>query len=101
MASGYDVGSPQGLDQTVVEFERLIGLGRLVVLHANDSKVSLGSGKDRHENIGEGTIGEKGLGRVVNHPKLKHLPFILETPALDKEETAVQEVAKLKRLARE
>lgn len=99
LASGYDVASGQGLQVTLDEFDRLIGLNRLVVVHVNDSKVALGSGKDRHENVGEGAIGSKGLRLILNHPKLKHLPFILETPALDKDETAAQEVAKLKKLA--
>jgi len=99
LASGYDVGSVQGFKETIREFDRLIGLDRLVVVHVNDSKFALGSGKDRHESVGKGQIGEKGLRLVLHHPKLRNLPFILETPALAKEETAVKEIAILKRLA--
>lgn len=98
LASGYDIASAKGLKATLTEFDRLIGLNRLVVVHVNDSKVDLGSGKDRHENVGKGSIGIKGLKLVLNHPKLKHLPFILETPALDKDETAIKEVEKLRKL---
>ena len=98
LASGYDVSSKEGLAQTLEEFERLIGLDRLVTIHVNDSKFALGTGKDRHENVGQGLIGEAGLRRVLNHPQLRHLPFILETPALGKEKTAVAEVRKLREL---
>ena len=62
------------------EFDNIIGLNYLKAIHLNDSKNSLGSHKDRHEKIGEGTIGLDTLIKVINHPKLKHLPFILETP---------------------
>lgn len=78
--SGYDVRTKKGLDGALKEFDREIGLERLVVVHANDSKTPLGSHKDRHENIGEGEIGLEGFRRIVNHPDLADLPFIIETP---------------------
>lgn len=97
-ASGYNVASSRGLDQALKRFDKVIGLEKLVVVHVNDSRFELGSGKDRHENVGKGKIGESGLKLILHHPRLKHLPFILETPALDKEETARREVAKLRKL---
>ena len=62
------------------EFDRVVGLNRLYAVHLNDSKNSLGSRRDRHEIIGKGTIGFDALVRVLTHPKLACLPFILETP---------------------
>jgi deoxyribonuclease-4 len=64
-------------------------------IHLNDSKTELGSRKDRHENIGDGLIGKKALEAVFNHKKLSHIPFILETPALESLEGARSEVDKL------
>ncbi|MCI8730636.1 MAG: deoxyribonuclease IV [Lachnospiraceae bacterium] len=75
---GYDIVG--GLDGVVEEFDRVIGLEHLKAVHLNDSKNPLGSHKDRHEKIGEGHIGLDALAAVVQHPKLRHLPFILETP---------------------
>lgn len=75
---GYDIVG--GLDGVLDEFDRVIGLEHLKAVHLNDSKNPLGSHKDRHEKIGEGHIGLDALAAVVQHPKLRHLPFILETP---------------------
>jgi deoxyribonuclease-4 len=79
-AAGYDVATSDGLNDTLAELDRLIGLDRLKVVHANDTKVALGSHVDRHWHIGKGNIGLEGFRNIVNHPKLAHLPFILETP---------------------
>lgn len=76
--AGYDV--KDNLDEVIRQFERVIGLERLKAVHLNDSLQPLGSRKDRHANIGEGLIGAEALKRVVRHPQLEHLPFILETP---------------------
>lgn len=76
--AGYDIKSD--LDGVIGEFDRIIGLGRLRAIHLNDSKNPLGSRKDRHEKIGEGCIGFEALSAVTNHPALRDLPFILETP---------------------
>lgn len=78
--AGYDVSTKDGLEKTIGEFDSTIGLDRLRAVHFNDSKVELGSHKDRHEHVGEGYIGKTGMKRVITHPKLKHLPFIMETP---------------------
>ena len=75
---GYDIVG--GLDGVLEEFDRVIGLEHLKAVHLNDSKNPLGSHKDRHEKIGEGHIGLDALAAVVQHPKLRHLPFMLETP---------------------
>ncbi len=81
--AGYDIASEPGLEKTIEDFDRLIGLKNLKLWHFNDTKVELGSKRDRHWHIGEGLIGLDGFGRIVNHPKLKHLPAILETPKED------------------
>ena len=85
--AGYEITTEEGLERTIEEVERTVGLARVYVLHVNDSKTPLGSHVDRHENIGFGKIGRAALGRVLNHPRLgpgaQGLPgraFILETP---------------------
>ena len=75
---GYDIVN--GLDGVLDEFDRVVGLGRLKAIHVNDSMNALGAHKDRHEKIGKGKIGLEAFRRIVNHPKLKGLPFYLETP---------------------
>lgn len=79
-ASGYDIRTKEGLEKVIGEFDREIGLERLVAIHANDSKTEFGSHKDRHENIGEGLIGKEAFRNILNHPAFKDLPFILEIP---------------------
>ena len=64
----------------LAEFDRVIGLERLRAIHINDSKNPFGSHKDRHETIGNGALGLKALKAVINHPRLRNLPFYLETP---------------------
>lgn len=76
--AGYDV--KDHFDDVLEEFDRIIGLDRLKVMHINDSKNPRGAHKDRHANVGEGTIGFEALNRIVNHPALKDCPKILETP---------------------
>jgi len=82
-AAGYDLTTAQGLDEMLAEFEREVGLERLVVVHANDSKVPCGAAVDRHENIGEGYIGIEAFERILSHPALQETPFILEVPGID------------------
>lgn len=79
-ASGYDLRTPEALDHTLEEFENLIGLRRLRLIHLNDSKGDLGSGLDRHEHIGLGKIGEEGFRAILGDERIKELPLILETP---------------------
>ena len=75
---GYDI--VEDLDGVLEEFDRVIGLKRLKAIHLNDSLNEKGSHKDRHARIGEGKIGLEALTRVINHPMVRDLPFILETP---------------------
>ncbi len=75
---GYDVVG--ALDQVLDEFDRVVGLERLKALHLNDSKNPLGSHKDRHACLGEGHLGLEAFRQIVNHPALRGLPMILETP---------------------
>jgi deoxyribonuclease-4 len=79
-AAGYELRTPEGLAETLEEFDREIGLDRLCLIHLNDSKFPLGSRRDRHAHIGYGEIGEEAFSLIVNHPALRDLPFILETP---------------------
>ena len=76
--AGYDIAAD--LDGVLAAFDRVIGLPRLHAIHLNDSLNARGARKDRHARIGEGEIGLEALTRVIRHPKLRHLPFILETP---------------------
>jgi len=76
--AGYDIVND--LDGVLLEFDRVIGLDKLCALHLNDSKNPIGSHKDRHERIGEGFLGVETFRKIVNHPALKDLPMILETP---------------------
>jgi deoxyribonuclease-4 len=76
--AGYDIAG--NLDGVLEEFDRILGLERLCAIHLNDSKNPFGSHKDRHEKIGQGSIGLEAITRIVNHPSLRELPFLLETP---------------------
>lgn len=76
--AGYDIVN--NLDGVLEEFDRIIGLDKLKAIHINDSKNEIGAHKDRHEKIGEGTIGIEAFSRIINHEKLRDLPFFLETP---------------------
>jgi len=78
--AGYDLSTSKGLDRLLDEFDTLIGLDKLKVLHLNDSRSKSGSRVDRHWHIGEGEIGLSGFRNIVNHPALIHLPGIMETP---------------------
>ena len=75
---GYDIVN--NLDGVIEEFDKIIGLEKLYAIHLNDSMNTLGSHKDRHAKIGEGNIGLEAITRIINHPKLRNLPFFLETP---------------------
>jgi len=99
-ASGYNLATADGLEKTLGEFDKEIGLGKLVCLHLNDSAVPWGSSKDRHADIGHGYIGIEGFRRIVNHPKLKYLPGIIETPG-NKGEDEVDDLKILKDLDRD
>jgi deoxyribonuclease IV len=79
-ASGYDERSAPEVKKTIDKLDRVIGLERVRVIHANDSVTGLGSNRDRHANIGEGAIGEQGFRALLHEPRLAKLPFILEVP---------------------
>lgn len=91
--AGYDIVND--LDGVLGQFDRIIGLDRLQAIHLNDSKNPFASHKDRHEKIGQGSLGTQALIRIINHPRLKHLPFYLETPH-DELDGYADEIAVLK-----
>jgi deoxyribonuclease-4 len=95
--SGYDVTKRKELDRVLDEVDETIGLDRLRALHVNDSKAPLGSNRDRHDNIGDGVLGEE-LGVFLAHPKLQGLPAFLEVPGADGHGPDADEVRKLKQL---
>lgn len=80
--SGYPVNDKRGLDNTLIELDKNIGLGNLKAIHLNDSKSAFSSHLDRHEDFGEGQIGLESMIRIINHPSLKDKVFIMETPQL-------------------
>lgn len=96
--AGYDIATKEGLQATLDEIDRLVGLSLVKLIHLNDAKDKLGSHHDRHQHIGKGNIGLAGMRRIINHPKLRNLPFILETPkdSLDADEINLRLVKKLK-----
>ncbi|HEV2413076.1 MAG TPA: deoxyribonuclease IV [Candidatus Saccharimonadales bacterium] len=81
--SGIDFRTKAGCDKMLDDFDRLIGLEHLVVMHINDSKADFDTHRDRHENIGDGYIGRDGFKAILTHPKLKTIPGILEVPGLE------------------
>ena len=108
-AGGYDMSSRASGEAVLAEFDRLCGLEHLRAAHLNDSIGDLGSRKDRHAHIGEGTIGggttsrrlgDSGFAAVMNHPRLKSVPKILETPKEDTEAGTPMDTINLRRLRR-
>lgn len=79
-AAGYDIRAEETYESTMAEFDRSVGLGRLKVIHLNDSKKGLGSRVDRHDNIGKGLLGEEPFRLIVNDPRLEKVPMVIETP---------------------
>ena len=96
-AAGYDFRTREAIEDTLKEFDRVIGLKKLKVVHVNDSKGDLGSGVDRHEHLGMGKIGERGFFELTHHPAIRPLPLILETP-VDSRGNFATNLAKLKEL---
>jgi deoxyribonuclease-4 len=82
-AAGYDLSTADAVDQTIGEFDDVVGLEHLQYIHLNDSKHGCGTNKDEHAHIGEGHIGEAGMERILNHPDLADVPLALETPTED------------------
>ncbi len=87
--AGVDLSRPDAVDAFLADFDRHIGLARLVMVHLNDSKSERGSRSDRHEHIGAGLIGGPGLARVLTHPDLAGATYYLETPGMDEGYDAV------------
>ncbi len=83
LAAGYDIGSPEGYDETFRQFGRIVGFARLKAFHLNDSKKPCGSRVDRHEHIGKGCLGLEPFRRLVNDSRFARLAMLLETPKLD------------------
>ncbi|HET8944320.1 MAG TPA: deoxyribonuclease IV [Dehalococcoidia bacterium] len=82
-AAGYDLKSRDGIERVMDEFDREIGLTRLVAVHANDSKCALAGGLDRHENIGDGHLGRDGFANIMSHAAFADVPFLLEVPGYE------------------
>lgn len=78
--AGYDISTKIGLESTLAEIDKLVGINLIKLIHLNDAKGALGSRHDRHDHIGKGGIGKEGIKRIINHPELRNLAFILETP---------------------
>lgn len=78
--AGFDIGTTEGAERTLAELDATVGLGRVGVIHLNDTKVALGSHRDVHARIGEGVIGAPGLETLLRHPGLAHATVLLETP---------------------
>ena len=82
-AAGHDVTKPEGVAAMMDEFDHEIGVDRLAAVHANDSKTPLASAVDRHENLGQGQMGEDAFVAIMGHPAFRDVPFILEVPGLE------------------
>ncbi|MBU1120173.1 deoxyribonuclease IV [Patescibacteria group bacterium] len=95
-AAGYDWAN--NLDGVMEDLDREVGIENIKAIHLNDSAVELGSNKDRHANLGEGKIGEEAIKKILHEPKLKEIPFIMETPGLKDAESTLKEVEMLKKL---
>jgi deoxyribonuclease IV len=80
LASGYDIRTPAGMDELIAQIAAKIGVERIGSLHLNDSQMPLGSNRDRHANVGEGELGERGCAAFLGTPALQELPCVLETP---------------------
>jgi deoxyribonuclease-4 len=81
--AGVAMDDPDAIDAWLETFDRELGLQRLVMVHLNDSRSERGSRTDRHEHVGAGRIGPRGLGHLLRHPRLRDVPFVLETPGMD------------------
>jgi deoxyribonuclease-4 len=96
-AAGYKIDEREGVEALIAEIDREVGLDRLKVIHVNDTKDKLDSRRDRHADIGTGQIGKKGFYYIVNHPKLAHAAFILETPK-DSDEDDIRNLDAIRKL---
>lgn len=99
--SGIDLRTKKDISLLFSKFDKLIGLKHLEFIHLNDAKFELGSKKDRHANIGEGKIGKEGFKNFINYPKLKKIPFILETPRTGTIKEDIKDIKLLQKLINE
>lgn len=97
-AAGYDIRTPEAYEKTMSEFDKVIGLDKLKLLHMNDSKKELGSRKDRHEHIGKGFIGLEGFANIMNDKRIENVPKILETPKGKEQTEDIENLKTLKSL---
>ena len=97
-AAGYDMTTKQGIEEMISEFERDVGTANLRAVHANDSKRPCGSGVDRHDNIGEGFIGEDGFEAIMSTPAFQDIPFLLEVPGVEGKGPDSQNIETLKKI---
>jgi len=100
-ASGYDIVEPDALSLVVDDLDREVGLDRLRSLHVNDSAVPRGANRDKHANVGEGEMGERGIATFLSEPRFEDLPAVLETPGPDKKGSDFAEVQRAKDLRAE
>lgn len=96
--AGYNFTTADGIQMWVDEIESTIGIDKVELLHLNDSKTPLGSGRDNHQNIGEGFIGDEGMSMLINHPRLAHLPLILEVPGIEGTGPDKENIERVKKL---
>ena len=82
-AAGYDLSSADAVEQSLAEFDDVVGFDKLAYVHLNDSKHDCGTNKDEHANIGEGAIGEEGMRAFLNHDAIRGVPLVPETPTED------------------
>lgn len=99
LGSGIEFRDKKSCDAMLARFDELIGLDNLAAMHLNDSRFDLGSRKDRHDNIGDGFVGAEGFAALINHPKLKNLPGIIEVPGLDNKGPDKPNIDRLKKIA--
>lgn len=92
LASGFDIRTAAGLEQTLERCDAVVGLDRLGSLHLNDSQTPLGSNRDRHANLCEGELGEEGCMAFLSEPRFDGLPVVLETPGPDRRGTTAEEL---------
>jgi len=87
--AGYDLATKEGLDKMLAEIDTQVSLKLIKLIHLNDAYGELASHHDRHDHIGKGSIGLEGMKRIINHPKLKNIPMVLETPKDDESSDAL------------
>ena len=94
--SGYDIRDTKSVKKTLNEFNKILGLKKLKLIHVNDSKTGLGSHSDRHEHIGYGQIGINGFKALISEPRLRNINLVLETPADNKRVNDLEILKKLR-----